>query len=47
MLRYVNADKVDEQIFDEVVKILSNPSKFAKSWYRDQGVMNWNLKLKD
>ena len=45
MLRYVNADKVDEQIFDEVVKILSNPSKFAKSWYRDQGVDELKLKV--
>ena len=45
MLRYVSADKVDEQIFDEVVRILSNPSEFAKSWYRDQGVEELKLKV--
>jgi hypothetical protein len=38
LLRYVNAESIDRQIFEEVVKILSNPSEFAKSWYRDQGL---------
>jgi site-specific DNA recombinase len=44
-LGYVNADRVDEQIFEEIVKILSNPSKFAKSWYRDQGFDELKLKV--
>jgi hypothetical protein len=45
LLRHVNADSVDEQIFEEIVKILSNPSEFAKSWYRNQGVEELKLRV--
>ncbi|OPY88766.1 MAG: putative DNA-invertase from lambdoid prophage Rac [Smithella sp. PtaU1.Bin162] len=44
-LHYVNADKVDEQIFYEIVNILSNPSEFAKAWNRDQGVDELKIKV--
>ncbi len=45
LLNYVNADRVDAQIFEEVVKILSDPSQFAKSWYRDQSAEELKLKV--
>ena len=44
-LHPVNADLVDEQIFGEIVKILSEPSQFAKSWYKKQGIEELELKV--
>lgn len=45
LLRHIDANKVDEQIFNEVVRILSNPSEFAESWYRDQNADELKIKV--
>lgn len=34
-LRHVDAEKIDETIFGEIVKVLSNPGNFAKAWLKD------------
>jgi site-specific DNA recombinase len=35
-LHYIDADKVDFEIFSQVVNILSNPDSFAEAWYKNQ-----------
>jgi hypothetical protein len=35
-LGYVNAERIDEVIFNEIVNVLSEPSKFAVAWYKDE-----------
>jgi len=45
-LKYEDADEIDDMIFDEIVKILSNPRRFAKNWFKNFNLENLTKKSK-
>lgn len=44
-LHYVDADRVDFEIFSQVVKILSNPDSFVEAWYKNQDHEDLKVKV--
>ena len=45
LLHYVDADRVDFEIYSQVVTILSNPDKFAEAWYKNQDHEDLKVKV--
>jgi hypothetical protein len=43
--KYWEANKVDDRVFGEVVKILSSPGHYAKAWLKDQNVEELKEKI--
>ena len=44
ILKYVNAENIDNLIFSEVVKSITNPGRYAKQWLKDLNLDEIKLK---